>query len=133
MLLPAEPQLGQWQVRMSQLSGRLYKHIWGWVKTSYSHMRVSVNGDTPSSLDGLFHGKSIYKWMITRARGTPMIQETVHMGMNIHSPAVYSDREPGFSTHLTGLNWWSRSTKHGVGSRMKTYCLLVVWNIFYFP
>ena len=26
---------------------------------------ASINGGTPSSLDGLFHGKSIVKWMMT--------------------------------------------------------------------
>ena len=32
------------------------------------------HGDSPSSLDGLVQGKSIYKWMLTR--GTPMTLET---------------------------------------------------------
>ena len=37
---------------------------------------VSINMATPSSLDGLLHGllhgKSIYKWMMTRALGVPL-------------------------------------------------------------
>ena len=43
-------------------------------------------GGTPRTLDGLFHGKSYYKWMITG--GTPIFQETsiymISMGKNIN-------------------------------------------------
>lgn len=43
-------------------------------------------GGTPRTLDGLFHGKSYYKWMITG--GTPIFQETsiymISMGKKIN-------------------------------------------------
>ena len=33
-------------------------------------MELSINGGSPLSLDGLFHGQSIYKWMMTGGIGT---------------------------------------------------------------
>ena len=53
---------------------KTFEHI-GIYEGFYSH------GGTPSSLDGLFRGKSIYKWMIVW--GTPWIRKPPY-GFNFH-------------------------------------------------
>ena len=51
-------------------------------------MVVSINGDTPLSLDGYCEAKSIYKWMITG--GTPIYGNT-HITIIWYLMDVYGD------------------------------------------
>ena len=59
------------------------------------HLVVSINGDTPLSLDGLFPWENpIYKWMIT---GGALILGNLHLipqkkGQKIHHPTWRPNR-----------------------------------------